>query len=147
MGIVRQQRVDQPLVQTQLAPVAGDFEHVVLLGIDVSGVHRRGAFRQRLHHLLLVGGGLDGNGFIAGFRRGQVKLIGGLDVRNLLEQRNEFREVEESRKSRAGTVAGALRGQLDGRDRFPEDGSPGVEVRESIALERAVLQVTLHGMR
>ena len=125
---------------------AHDFEHVVLLGIDVSGVHRRGAFRQRLHHLLLVGGGLDGNGFIAGFGRGQMKLIGGLDVRNLLEQRNEFREIEESRKSRAGTVAGALRGQLDGRDRFPEDGSPGVEVRESIALERAVLQVTLHGV-
>ena len=87
---------------------AHDFEHVVLLGIDVSGVHRRGAFRQRLHHLLLVGGGLDGNGFIAGFGRGQMKLIGGLDVRNLLEQRNEFREIEESRKSRAGTVAGAL---------------------------------------
>ena len=83
---------------------AHDFEHVVLLGIDVSGVHRRGAFRQRLHHLLLVGGGLDGNGFIAGFGRGQVKLIGGLDVRNLLGEETQ-RGQSQVGKADKGPVA------------------------------------------
>ena len=45
---VRQQRVDQPLIQPQLASIAGDFEHIIFVGVNRTAMHLGGPFGQLL---------------------------------------------------------------------------------------------------
>ena len=70
--VVRQVGVDYPLVKAQLAPVRGDFQHIVLRGSNCAGMHLGGAFGQLLHHLLLQRRGLCDLGVIDGGGRGEV---------------------------------------------------------------------------
>ena len=70
-----------------------------------------------------------------------MKLVGSFNVRNLLEHGHQFREVEKLGEPGAGTVAGTLRGQFDGRGRLTKGGCPAVEVGQLFLLEGAVLQI------
>ena len=51
--VVRQVGVDYPLIEAQLAPIRGDFEHIVGACVHAPRVDFCGAFGQFLHHLLL----------------------------------------------------------------------------------------------
>ncbi len=64
-----------------------------------------------------------------------MQLVGGLDVRNLLEHVHQFRQVEELRKSGSGTVAGSLRCKLNGRGRLTKGGCPAVEMGQLFLLQ------------
>ena len=105
-----------------------------------------GAFGQLLYHGLLDQGGLGGDGVVLHLRGGQVKLIGGLDVRNFLEHVHQLRKVEKLGKAGPGPVAGPLRGQLQSRDRLPEPGGPAVKVAHAHLLQAVILKVTLDGI-
>ena len=83
--VVRQVGVDDALVKPQLAPVRGDLEHIVRAGVNKLCVYPCGALGQLLHHLLLYLRGLRHLVVIDGRGRRQVELVGGLDIRRLLE--------------------------------------------------------------
>ena len=56
--VIGQVGVDQALIQRQLAPVVGDFQHIVLIGLYHFIADFVGSFAQFCHHLLLYFGGL-----------------------------------------------------------------------------------------
>ena len=70
--VVRQVRVYDALIEAQLAPVRGDFQHIVLRGSNSPGMYLGGAFGQLLHHLLLQCRGLCDLVVIDRRRRGKV---------------------------------------------------------------------------
>ena len=51
--LIRQKRIDEPLVQRQLAAIICNFQHIVLAGVYVSVPHRLGALAQFSHHFPL----------------------------------------------------------------------------------------------
>ena len=70
--VVRQVGVDDALVKAQLAPIRGDFQHIVLRGSNSPGMYLGGALGQLLHHLLLQRRGLADLVVIDRRRRGKV---------------------------------------------------------------------------
>ena len=70
--VVRQVGVDDALVKAQLAPIRGDFEHIVGACVHDTRVNFCGALRQLLHHLLLQRRGLADLVVIDRRRRGKV---------------------------------------------------------------------------
>ena len=145
--VVRQVGVDDALVKPQLAPVRGDLEHIVRAGVNKLGVYPCCAFGQLLHHLLLYLRGLRHLVMIDGRGRRQVELVGGLDIRRLLEQGHELRQIKELGKARPRPVARTLGSQLNGGLRLPEGGSPAVEVGKSLAANGVVLEIAHHGVQ
>ena len=63
--LIRQKRIDEPLVQRQLAAIVCNFQHIVLAGVYVSVPHRLGALAQFSHHFPLDVCGLYHNIFSA----------------------------------------------------------------------------------
>lgn len=70
---VRQIGVYHTLVKAQLAPVAGDFQHIIYGGVNISAMYLAGALREQLHHLLLGFRGLGGYGVVLHLRGGKVE--------------------------------------------------------------------------
>ena len=145
--VVRQVGVDDALVKPQLAPVRGDLEHIVRAGVNKLGVYPCGALGQLLHHLLLYLRGLRHLVVIDGRGRRQVELVGGLDIRRLLEQGHELRQIKELGKARPRPVPRTLGSQFDGGLRLSEGGSPAVEVGKSLAANGVVLEIAHHGVK
>ena len=100
VGVVRQHGVHQAHVQADLSAIVGDAEHIVHRRIHRAGVNLGGTFAQFLYHLLLEVGRLCHHGLKLCFRHRQMQLVGGFDVRNLLEHGHQLRQVEELGKSR-----------------------------------------------
>ena len=144
--IVREPIVYEPLVQGQLPSVVGDQKHVVLVGGNHPVPHLLRTLRQAAYHLLLSLRGLQNHVVVVGFGDGQVQHIGGLNVRRLLEHGHELRQIVEAGEAGFGAVAGALRGQLNGGDGLSEGGGPGVKMSQLLLLQKAILQVLLHGI-
>ena len=126
---------------------AHNLEHVIDRRIDHLPMDGCGPLRKGLHHFLLLRGGLDDHRLIMHLRRRQMKLIRGLDVRDLTKDIHELRQVEELGKPRACPITGALRGQLNSRRCLSERRCPAVKMRHAAALQSAVLQVPLHGVQ
>ena len=145
--LVRQQRIEDALVQSQLAAIRGDLEHIVLLRPDRTVVYLGGPRRERLDHFLLYLRGLGCNRVVLHLRGGEIELVGGLDVRDLLEQIHQLREVEELGKARPRPVAGALRSQLQRSHGFSEPACPAVEVSHAQLLQPVMLQIPLDGVK
>ena len=145
--VVRQVGVDDALVKPQLAPVRGDLEHIVRAGVNKLGVYPCCTFGQLLHHLLLYLRGLRHLVVIDGRGCRQVELVGGLDIRRLLEQSHELRQIKELGKARPRPVPRTLGSQLDGGLRLPEGGSPAVEVGKPLTANGVVLEITHHGVK
>ena len=97
---------------TLLRLAAHDLEHIVLGGVHRATVNQRGTFGKSLHHFLLLLGGLGHHVVVLYFRRGQMELIGGLDVGHFPEQVHQLGEVEELGEAGSGPVAGAFRKQV-----------------------------------
>ena len=76
-----------------------------------------------------------------------MQLIGGLDVRDLLKERHQFRQIKELGEPCSCAIASSFGRKLDGRRGFTEGRSPAVKVRHMIALQRVVLQIALHGVQ
>ena len=145
--VVRQVGVDDALVKPLLASVRGDLEHIVGACVHDTRMNFCGALGQLLHHLLLYLRGLRHLVVIDGRGRRQVELVGGLDIRRLLEQGHELRQIKELGKARPRPVARTLGGQLDGGLRLSEGGSPAVEVGKSLAANGVVLEIAHHGVK
>ena len=146
VGVVREHGVDKPLVQAQLAPVRRDLEHVVDVRVDPC-VYLRGPFGKVLHHGLLMLGGFRFLHMVNCLWKWELELVGGLDVRRLLEHGHELRQVEEAGEPGPRPVAGALRGQLNGRHRLPENGGPVVKVAQVCLFQEVYLEIPLHGVK
>ena len=84
-GIIRQQRVHQPLVKANLPAIRSNLEHIVFGSVHFAAVYSCRPFGEALHHLLLELGGLHHHGLELGLRHRQVQLISGLNVRHFLE--------------------------------------------------------------
>ena len=93
---------------TLLRVAAHDLEHIVRAGVNKLCVYPCGALGQLLHHLLLYLRGLRHLVMIDGRGRRQVELVGGLDIRRLLEQGHELRQIKELGKARPRPVARTL---------------------------------------
>ena len=76
----------------------------------------------------------------------EVEHIRRLDVRHFFEHRHEFWEVVEPGEPGLGPVAGALRGQFNSGDGFPEGRCPGVKIEQAVFFQGVVLQILLHGI-
>ena len=146
-GFVRQRLIDNALVQTQLAAIAGDLEHIILGGVHSAAVYQRGALGQRLHHFLLLFGGLGHNVVVFHLRGGQIQLIGGLNVSNFAEQVHQLREIEKLGEAGARPVASAFRCQLQRRRRFTKARRPAVKVGHTQFLQAVILKIPLHGVK
>ena len=142
---VRQHIVHEPLIQGQLSTVAGDTEHVVLLGVHLFVPHRIRPGGQLLHHVRLYLGRFHLLHMKFRLRNRQFQHIGGLNIRHLPEHVDQLRKVVEPGEPGLGPVTGALRGQLDGRDSLSKVGGPGIKLADSIPLQRLVLEIPLHG--
>ena len=126
---------------------AHNLEHVIDRRIDHLPMDGCGPLRKGLHRFLLLRGGLDDHRLIMHLRRRQMKLIRGLDVRDLAKDIHELRQVEKLGKPGARPITGALRGQLNGRRCLSERRCPAVKMRHAAALQGSVLQVPLHGVQ
>ena len=145
--IIGQQRIHQSLIQTQLAAIAGDFQHIIHRRVYRPTVNSRSPIGQILHQVLLVLGRLHHHSFDLGFRYRQVQLISCFDIRHFLEHIHQLRKVEELCKSGSGSIPCTFRGQLNAGCGFPEGCRPGVEVGHSFLLQSAVLKVSHHGIK
>ena len=128
VGIAREHGIDQPLIQRQLAAVVGDQQHIVHAAVYFPVADFFSPFRQRCHNFLLIRRGLQSDIVVICFRHGQVEHIGGLNVRHIFEKAHQLRQIIKLGEPRLGTVAGSLRGQLNGRDRLAVVGRPAVEM-------------------
>ena len=139
VGIVREQRVHQPLVQGQLASVSRDGQHIVLVGFHRAGADFVGAFPQFFHHLFLEFAGfrLDNNTLRFGDR--QLEHIRRLNVGGFFPNADEFRQIVESCKAGLGAESAALRLQFHRRDLFPEVRRPVVKVPMPVLVQRIKL--------
>ena len=146
-GFIRQQLVDDTLVQTQLAAIAGDLEHIVLRWVNAAAVYLGGALGENLHHLFLVFSRLGHDVVVFHLRRGQMELIGGFDVRHLFEQVHQLREIEKLGEAGARPVAGAFRCQFQRRRRFTKARRPAVKVGHAQFLQAVILEIPLHGVK
>lgn len=73
-----------------------------------------------------------------------MKLIGGLNIRNLLEDIHKFRKIEELRKSCACAVSGPFRRKLNRSRCLAERACPRIEMIEVFLLQCVPLQVAHH---
>ena len=83
---------------------------------------------------------------IVSLRHRQHKHICSLNVRDLLEHGHQFRQIEELGEASFCPITGALRGELNGRDCFPEGRGPAVKVNEIVAAQGIILEIFLHGV-
>ena len=90
-GFVRQQLVDNPLVQSQLAAIRGYLEHIILGRVNAAAVDLGGALGKSLDHFLLMSGRLRHDIVVFHFRGRKIQLVGSLDVRNFFEQVHQLR--------------------------------------------------------
>ena len=138
-GVIGEHGIDDSLVETQLAPIAGDFEHIVDMGVHLAAVDFACPLGQLLYHGLLMLGGLAHDIVILHFRRGQVQLVCGLDVGNLFEQVHQLREIKEPGKPCPCPVARALRRQFQCGDGLSKAGGPAVELLHLHFLQLVIL--------
>ena len=116
------------------------------MGVNAAGMDLLGPLGELFYQGLLVLRGLADNSVVFHFRGRQVQLVGSLDVGHLLEDRHELGQVEEPGEAGPGPVAGALGGQLQGRDRLAEPGGPAVERAHTHLHQAVVLEIPLDGI-
>ena len=145
--IVGQQRIHEPLVQSQLPSVPGDAEHIVLLGADhlVSDLVR--PLGEFLNHLPLQFRWLQLLHMVIGLGHRQLQHLCGLNIRHQPEHIDQLRQIVESCEPGLGTIAGTLRGQFHSSHRLTEVCCPSVKVLKAVILQCLGLQIPLHGVQ
>ena len=96
---IGKRRVDEPLIERDLAPVVGDFQHVVLFGRHGARMHQVSTLPEVLYVRLLLGRGLAGDRFVRRIGNVQVEHIGRLNVGERREEGHELRQVVKAREA------------------------------------------------
>ena len=104
------------MVKCQLPAVVGNQKHIIGGGIHHLVSNTLRALGKPFYHLFLSLRRFQNNIVIMRLRHRQIQHIRCLNVRRFLEHRHEFREVVELGKPCFCPVAGALRGEFNGRD-------------------------------
>ena len=146
-GIIREQRVHQPLVKADFPSIGSDLQHVIDRWIDAAVVYLSRTFRQRCHHFFLDFGRLHHHRFKVCLRNRKIQLVAGLDIRHFLEHGHQLRQIEELREPCPCPVTGSFRSQLDGCCGFTEGGSPAVKMRQTFLLQRPILEIPHDGIK
>ena len=141
-GIIRKQRIHQPLIQSQLPAVRGDFKHIVHGRIHHTTVDCRSPFRQFRHHGLLVLRRLNHHSLKFCLRYWQVQLVAGFNICDFLKHGHQFREIKKLRKPRPCPVSGSLRSQLNSRSRLSKSGRPAVKMCQTFLPKGSILKIT-----
>ena len=113
---VRIGHVEQFRVETDLPAVVRDVEHVVVRRVHGSVTHQFRPLHERVHGLFLRFGRLDGDGDHVAVGHVQVKLVGGQQVRVVVERAHQFGQVVEFREPLLDLVSAAFRLDLDAFD-------------------------------
>ena len=145
--LIRQQLVDDPLVQPQLAPVAGDLEHIVLGRVHRAAVYQGSAFRERLHHFLLLFGGLGHDVVVRPPGAWQVQLVGGFNVRDLLKEIHQLWQVEKLAESCSCPVAGSSGASSSAVTVSPKREPSSQNWAMPKLLQAVILEIPLHGVK
>ena len=144
--VVRQEGILQTLVQSQLAAIRGDFQHIVLVRLHFSVPHGLRPFAQLRHHFLLKAAGFGGDGDVLRLRGGELQHIRRLNVSGLFPDVNKLREIVEFGEPGLGTKARALRLQLHSRDLLAKIRRPVVKMAVSVFHQRVELEIAHHGI-
>ena len=137
--IVRESRIDDPLVKPQLPSVAGYFQHVVNIRGNGTAVDQCRSLRKLLNKFLLNLAGFGCNVVIFHLRHRKVQMISSLNVRNLPENVHQLRQIKEAAEPCPGAVTLSLRCQFQGSNGFSEPGGPTVEVNHAHFLQTVIL--------
>jgi len=143
---------DQAQVQRRGPPIAGDAQHVVLLGFHQPVADRLRAVPQLgdVGADLIAGGHDDGLRsplpVVAGgqLRNGQVQVLRGFHVGTHMPHAQQLRGVAELREPGLHPPGAPVRRHFQGADGGPERGRPGVEVADARLGEQIGAQVALH---
>ena len=96
--VVREQRVHEPLLQGQLAPVRCHFQHVVVPGVYLFPPYPLRPPGQFPDHLFLRRGAFRLDGDVFRLRHREFQHLRRLDVRRLLPAVHQLRQVVEAGK-------------------------------------------------
>ena len=149
LGIEPGRRHHQPEIQSSLAAVRGDRQHVVILRLDgaVANVFRTS--HQGLNKGLqrLAGrAGHDAGLAAAQGRYRQIQHFCRTDIRHFAKHRHQLGHVDEAGEPRVHAVATAVRRDFQRRHTFTKGGCPGVKLLQTQFLQPVGLQVAHHGV-
>ena len=123
---------DHAGVNRHHAGLAGQLQHIIFFRLYTASADCVRPQDKLRHDRPLRGGGLCGNDLRLsapnGWQTGNIKHIRSFDVRNLSENRHQFRQVVEPHKAIPHPVAAALRPQLKHGSPLGEVGDPGIEI-------------------
>ena len=140
-------RIDDSLIQSQLTTIGGDFEHIVLLGIDSIAMHGGSTFRKLLDKFFLCLGGLGNLVVVNRFWAWKIQLVSRFNIRSLFPDVDELGKVVKFGKSCPCSIAGSLRRKLNDGFGLTEVDSPAVKMAPSLFPERIALQIPHHGVQ
>ena len=104
---VRIGHVEQFRIETDFPAVVRDVEHVIVRRVNGSVAHQFGPFHQRVDGLFLRFGGFDRDGHHLAVRHVEVELVGGQQVRVVVERAHQLGKVMEFREPLLDLVSAA----------------------------------------
>ena len=137
--LVWQQRVNYALVESELAAIVGDSEHIVHAWVNLPGMDFRSALGKFFYERLLYLRGLRHFVVVNDLRFWQIQLIGSFNVCHLLKDAHKLGQIKELAKPRPRPIARPLRSQLHRRHCLSEVRRPCVEMVHSELVECVVL--------
>ena len=141
---VRIGHVEQFRIETDLPAVVRDVEHVVVRRVHGSVANQFGPFHQRVDGLFLRFGGLDRDGYHFTVRHVEVELVGGQQVRVVVERAHQLGKVMKFREPLFDLVSAAFRFDLDAFDDAAVRVGPTGERLHALGFEQVGGEVALH---
>ena len=144
--LIGQARINHALGVTQFAAFAGNFQHVVLFGVNMAFLQSVRALRQLVDvvQLELPRFALYGNALAAAHLRHFQPFYTGLYVRKAAEQALQFRQVLETGEGLLLAEALAAGRRLHHGHHFTKQIRPGVKAMDAQLLQCIFLQIFLH---
>ena len=136
--------IHKPLIESQLASVVSDEEHVIHARIDHLIADTLCSFRKSCNHLFLRFGRLQNDIVVMSLRHRQIQHIRRLNVSSFLEHCHKFRKIVELCKPCFGSVSGTFGRKLDSRHGLAKGACPGIKVNEVISAKCSILEILLH---
>ena len=134
---VRVGHVEQLRVEADLPAVVRDVEHVVVGRVDTAVPDDFGALHEFFDGFFLRFGRFDRDGDDVAVRHVEVELVGGQQVRVVVERAHELRQVMELRETLFDLVSASLRLDLDAFDDAAVRVGPAGERLHALGLEQA----------
>ena len=125
---VRQQIIDEPLIESTFSAIVGDLQHVVDARVKPTSAYIFRAVSEGRNQVLLLLARLQDLVDVLGLRHGELQHVRCLHVRRLFEEGDQFGQVKKAGKARLCAVARSLRRQLNCCYRLAKRRRPGIEV-------------------